>query len=120
MLGEDFQAFLISRDISRLDTTFIFPTDKPYYLVFSNDERIGNGVDLSVLVKLYKSAIGISEEKRIQKRTEKSVFLKQGFMAEGIKIYDITGNRVKDSRRLSTGIYFIKSDQSKFKKIIIR
>jgi hypothetical protein len=67
LLGEDFQAFLISRDISRLDTTFIFPTDKPYYLVFSNDERIGNGVDLSVLVKLYKSAIGISEGKKFRR-----------------------------------------------------
>jgi hypothetical protein len=41
-------------------------------------------------------------------------------VAEGIKIYDITGSLVKDSRRLSTGIYFIKSDQSKFKKIVIR
>jgi hypothetical protein len=120
--GDNIRAFLISRDITDLDTSFVFPTDKPHYLIFSNDERIGNGVDLSAYIKLYRGAVGIQEEESHPKnKGEGSIFLNKSFtLNDKMKVFDITGKAVTNPNKLSNGIYFIKSKQGEFKKIVLK
>ncbi len=119
--GEQFRAFLTSEDITQLDTSFIFPTDRPYYLIFANDERIGNGVDLSVKIRLYKSTSGMEEEKEGYKRGEGPILFPKGLVSTPeVKIFNIVGERIKSPVRLGSGVYFIKLKDEKLKRIIIR
>ncbi|MEO0116778.1 MAG: transglutaminase-like domain-containing protein [candidate division WOR-3 bacterium] len=113
--GENFRAFLISEGIRQLDTSFIFPTDQPYYLILANDERIGNGVALTLTVRLYRVVSGAEERK------ESSIPPHFPFsLRKGLKVFNILGKRVKNPEEIRTGIYFILEKGGRWKKIILR
>ncbi len=115
--GLDFRAFLNSPNITRLDTSFIFPTESPYYLVFTSEERIGNGVDVAVAVRLFRGVSGLKEEKA--RRKKENSFISQIFpLKPNERLFNAVGKLVNEKKRLPPGVYFLERGKRILKKII--
>uniref|UniRef100_A0A7C3UWV6 Transglutaminase domain-containing protein n=1 Tax=candidate division WOR-3 bacterium TaxID=2052148 RepID=A0A7C3UWV6_UNCW3 len=117
--NEDFRALLFTKEINQLETSFVFPTEQPYYLVFANDERIGNGIDLSFSVKLYKALSGLREKKRNQRGKGTFLSPEEVHFGKEAKIYNPLGKMIKDKSQIPPGIYFIEEGNGRIKRIIL-
>ncbi len=109
-----FYGFLISRQISELDTNFIFPWDDSWYLVVPNKEKISNNQEIYLNVGLFKNPAGVSEISRfvdenpflfiqpnpfcdkVDIRYQLNTVDNREKPAVSIRIYDVTGRLVKN------------------------
>ncbi|MDI6839805.1 MAG: transglutaminase domain-containing protein [bacterium] len=120
--GSKFLAFLISKDISTIDTSFVFPTSEPWYLIVSNKDVVANAQSVSLRVELYKKTGGIasvvynpSQNLSVYPNpfNQKAVIRVQGLgrglinQTPTLQIYDLAGRLIKSlpliTDNLSTG-----------------
>jgi hypothetical protein len=59
--GNPFYAFLINENSPQMDTEFVFPWEGKWYLLFTNKERVSNGVGIRATVYLYKNLEAVEE-----------------------------------------------------------
>jgi hypothetical protein len=109
LADSQFYGFLISKHISEIDTSFVFPWNDSWYIVITNKEEIAAAQEISVDVTLLKNPLYVSETKAyapeitrfsVQPNPFKdkvTIRFDFGHRAQhiGLKIYDIVGRFVK-------------------------